>query len=150
MFMKAFVRWSLTIFPFIYMVLIWVLSSLPDTAVIELPDDAFDRFFKESLHVIEFGILYSFFVLALLANNRLTYTANLFVALVAAFYGLVDEIHQSFVPYRSATIIDAVKDLIGVGVSFWIVNRTYFTRPAHVLTRWMKRLTSVVMKKEEA
>ncbi|MBM7585277.1 VanZ family protein [Bacillus pakistanensis] len=148
--MKAFVRWSLTMIPFLYMILIWVLSSLPDTAVIELPDDAFDRFFKESLHVIEFGILYSFFILALLAHDRLTYTANLFVALVAAFYGLVDEIHQSFIPYRSATIIDAVKDLIGVGISFWIVNRTYFTRPSHFLTRGMKWLTGVIMKKEGA
>ena len=37
---------------------------------------------------------------------------NLICILILALYGLTDEIHQSFVPYRSATVIDLVKDVL--------------------------------------
>jgi hypothetical protein len=131
---------ALTAAPFLYMMLIWILSSNPDDAVIRFPDNFWDRFIKESLHLIEFAILYGLFVLALLANGKLGYSINFTAALIAIFYGFVDEIHQSFVPYRSATMIDAAKDLIGVTVLFWIVNRTYFKNPNHVMTKYMKKV----------
>ncbi|NQD66703.1 VanZ family protein, partial [Bacillus haikouensis] len=118
----------------------WILSSNPDDAVIRFPDNTVDRFIKESLHLIEFAILYGLFVLALLANGLLRYSLNFTAALIAIFYGFVDEIHQSFVPYRSATMIDAAKDLIGVTVLFWIVNRTYFRDPEHGMKKYMKKV----------
>ncbi|MCA1055123.1 VanZ family protein [Rossellomorea aquimaris] len=141
--MKTLLKYALTASPFLYMMLVWIMSSNPDDAVIRFPDEGLDRFIKESLHLIEFAILYGLFVLALLANGKLGYTLNFTVALVAIFYGFVDEIHQSFVPYRSATMIDAAKDLIGVTVLFWIVNRTYFKNPDHAVARFMKRVERV-------
>ncbi|WP_254871149.1 VanZ family protein [Bacillus sp. Marseille-Q1617] len=138
--MKTLLKYTLTAAPFLYMMLIWILSSNPDDAVIRFPDSYWDRFIKESLHLIEFAILYGLFVLALLAHGLLRYSINFTVALIAIFYGFVDEIHQSFVPYRSATMIDAAKDLIGVTILFWVVNRTYFRSSNHVVTRYMKRL----------
>jgi hypothetical protein len=137
---KTLLKYALTAAPFLYMMLIWMLSSNPDDAVIRFPDNYWDRFIKESLHLIEFAILYGLFVLALLVNGMLRYSFNFTVALIAIFYGFVDEIHQSFVPYRSATMIDAAKDLIGVTVLFWVVNRTYFKNPDHVVTRYMKKV----------
>jgi VanZ family protein len=133
-------KYVLTAAPFLYMMLIWILSSNPDDAVIRFPDNTADRFIKESLHLIEFAILYGLFVLALLANGLLRYSLNFTAALIAIFYGFVDEIHQSFVPYRSATLIDAAKDLIGVTVLFWIVNRTYFRDPEHGMKKYMKKV----------
>ena len=138
--MKTSVKFGLTAAPFIYMVLIWIMSSHPDDAVIRFPDDTWDRLIKESLHLIEFAILYGLFVAALLAHGKLNYSINFIFALVAIFYGFTDEIHQSFVPYRSSTMIDAAKDLIGVTILFWIVNRTYFKNSGHLLTRYMKNL----------
>jgi VanZ family protein len=137
---KLIFKFSLTAAPFLYMMLIWILSSNPDDAVIRFPDNTLDRFIKESLHLIEFAILYGLFVLALLVNGLLRYSLNITAALIAIFYGFVDEIHQSFIPYRSATMIDAVKDLIGVTVLFWILNRTYFRNPDHGMTKYMKKV----------
>lgn len=144
--MRKLLRYVLTAAPFVYMILIWMLSSNPDDAVIRFPDNQLDRFIKESLHLIEFGILYGLFVVALLAHGKLRFTLNFTVALIAIFYGFVDEIHQSFVPYRSATLIDAAKDLIGVTVLFWIVNRTYFKNPDHGLTKKMKKFEAYLKK----
>jgi VanZ family protein len=137
--MKSFIKLVLTLAPFIYMVIIWTLSSFPDTAVIELPSSKWDRIFKESLHVIEFAILYVLFVVALLAHNKLSYAVNLIAALAATFYGFIDEIHQSFVPFRSATLIDAAKDLFGVIVCYLLVKRTYF-RETSSFGKAMKRM----------
>ncbi|WP_456273069.1 VanZ family protein [Bacillus sp. AK031] len=135
--MRKLIKWALTAAPFLYMMLIWYMSSNPDDMVISMQDEWFDRTFKESLHLIEFAILYVLFVLALLAHGRLTYAASFLAAMIAGFYGLTDEIHQSFVPYRSATLIDAAKDLLGVAVCLLIVNRTYFGKKTHVIARGM-------------
>jgi VanZ family protein len=138
--MKKIIKWGLTAAPFLYMVLIWYMSSNPDDMILKMEHDRFDRFFKESLHLIEFAILYVLFILALLAHDRLTYMASFLAAMFAGFYGLTDEIHQSFVPYRSATIIDAAKDLLGVAVCLLIVNRTYFRKKTHLIARGMEWL----------
>jgi VanZ family protein len=127
--------------PFAYMVLIWILSSLRHDAIIDTPF-SFDRAFKESLHLIEFGILYGLWVVYLLTKGKFTQQSNLFVALISIAYGFVDEAHQYFVPYRSATVIDLVKDTIGVLVLFFIVKRIYFSnRPtkAKDFLNWIER-----------
>lgn len=119
-------KWLFRVLPLGYMVAIWVMSSMPSNAVVELPALAVDRFIKESLHLIEFGILYWLFVLAGLTTGRFTTRMSMIFAFVAAAYGLSDEIHQSFYPYRSATLIDLVKDWVGVSVSWIIVWEGYF------------------------
>lgn len=96
------------------------------------PADAFVKFsfadslIKESLHLVEFAILYVLFVLFFAIDGQLTKKTNWVAAVVAALYGLADEIHQSFVPYRSATVIDFIKDITGITICFFIVYRGYF------------------------
>lgn len=109
------------------MILIWVLSSLPHNAIVELPDSTVDRFIKESLHLVEFAILYLFLIGAALTFKPYSLKISLICAVIAGAYGVLDEIHQSFVPYRSATLIDVVKDIVGAVVAFFVVNR-YFTK----------------------
>ncbi|KZO00371.1 VanZ family protein [Bacillus badius] len=123
------------------MAAVWIMSSMPDNAIIELPQSEADRFFKESLHLIEFAILYILIVHAFLAHGRFTSAAHLAAALIACFYGFIDEIHQAFVPSRSATVIDAVKDVTGVFVCFLIVQFTYFQRPNSLISRLMNKFT---------
>ncbi|WP_449538037.1 VanZ family protein [Ferdinandcohnia sp. Marseille-Q9671] len=123
--MKAILRFLLLLAPFAYMIFIWILSSLPSDAIVNTPY-SWDRAFKESLHLIEFGILYGFWVLFFLVRGKLTLQTNLLAAIITIAYGFVDETHQYFVPYRSATVIDLVKDTIGVLVLFFIVKASYF------------------------
>ena len=132
--MKRVFRVVLTLLPFIYMIAIWVMSSLPDDVILDLPSSGVDRFIKEALHLVEFAILYMLFVAALAANHKLTKNVSLVAAIVACLFGIVDEIHQSFVPYRSATLIDVVKDIIGVLAAYFHVRFHYFHRKRGFLT----------------
>ncbi|PPA69588.1 VanZ family protein [Jeotgalibacillus proteolyticus] len=126
--MKRWLKIFVTLLPFLYMILIWALSSLPHDVVFKLQNDLADQFIKESMHVVEFAILHFLFVIALLAHGKLTTTTHLIAAVFAAFYGLLDEIHQAFVPTRSATLIDAIKDLAGVLVVYILIQRAYFIK----------------------
>ncbi|MBM7648372.1 VanZ family protein [Bacillus ectoiniformans] len=139
--MKSFARGLSTIAPFLYMIAIWVMSGLPHDAIVQLPQNDVDRWMKESLHLIEFAILYGLIVNAFLANGRFTTATHLAAAIIASFYGLIDEIHQAFVPYRSATIIDAVKDITGVLICYLIVRYTYFENPRSRITQMMLKFS---------
>jgi VanZ family protein len=117
----------ITILPLLYMALIWFLSSNPSDAIVNTPF-SFDALLKESLHLIEFAILYWLIAFAFMAHNKWSERASLLAAVIAILYGLTDEIHQSFVPSRSATVIDFVKDVIGVTVSYLIAKRKFFQK----------------------
>lgn len=116
---KIGLRWL----PVLYMVAIFIMSSNPADAVVEFPK--WDGIIKESLHLVEFGILYVLLVLALLTFKELSGKWNVICILIASLYGISDEIHQSFVPYRSATMIDVIKDIIGVLVASWVIYGAY-------------------------
>lgn len=132
--MKKLFRSIIIVLPFIYMAAVWIMSSLPDTAVIELPDRSVDRFIKEAMHLVEFAILYMLFAAALAAFGELTPALSLLAAVAAGLYGVTDEIHQSFVPYRNASWIDILKDLIGVAAAYFHVQYHYFKHNRGFLT----------------
>jgi VanZ family protein len=110
------------------MAAIWTMSSLPSNHFVELPDSQIDRAIKESLHLVEFAILYVLLVLASLTFERLSFTPlwNILLAVFAGLYGLSDEIHQSFYPYRSASLFDLVKDVTGILVCFYFIRGALF------------------------
>ena len=134
-----FLKLLFRILPVAFMVAIWVMSGLPSDAIVELPSTSVDRFIKESLHLIEFAIVYWSLVMAWLTTGKFTRKVSLICAFVAAAYGLLDEFHQSFMPYRTATLIDLVKDWIGVSVSWYLIRKAYFSEKRFVLIRkWLK------------
>jgi VanZ family protein len=112
--------WTL---PFLYMMMIWHMSGRPDNTYVELPDSTADAFIKESLHLVEFAILYLLFVMAAYFNGKLTAALSITFAIIAGLYGILDEIHQSFIPSRSASIIDVIKDITGVAVAYFIIKK---------------------------
>ena len=132
--MKRVFRVLLTLLPLLYMIAVWVMSSLPDDVVLDLPSSAVDHFIKEALHLVEFAILYMLLVTAFAANHKLTKRSSLVAAIGACLYGLIDEFHQSFVPYRSMTLIDMIKDIIGVLAAYFHVKYHYFNRKHGFLT----------------
>lgn len=132
--MKKVFRVLLTLLPLLYMIAVWVMSSLPDDIILNLPSSSVDRFVKEALHLVEFAILYMLFVAALAANHKLTKNLSLVAAIGACLFGVIDEFHQSFVPYRSATLIDVIKDFIGVLAAYFHIMYHYFYRKHGFLT----------------
>ncbi|WP_173915464.1 VanZ family protein [Halobacillus sp. Marseille-Q1614] len=82
----------------------------------------------ESMHFIEFAILYILLIWALKVNNKLTELFSCLAAGFAMLYGLIDEIHQYYVPGRSFTFNDLVKDGVGVAVVFLGVHVGYFKK----------------------
>lgn len=120
-------KWLLRLLPLVYMAAIWIESSYASDYFVRLPDSGLDHNIKESLHLIEFAILYVLFVFAFLTRrDGFTRSLNIACALMAAMWGITDEIHQSFNPARSATLIDFIKDIIGIGVCYYFVNGTLF------------------------
>ncbi|WP_079528183.1 VanZ family protein [Halobacillus hunanensis] len=81
----------------------------------------------ESLHLIEFAILYLLIVGALLVNKRFTKTTSYAAAAVAMLYGFVDEVHQFYVVGRSFTVIDLVKNNFGVLIACSFIHIFYFS-----------------------
>jgi len=120
-------KWVLRVLPVLYMAAIWIMSSLPANQFVELPNSTIDHYIKESLHLIEFAILYVLLVLAFLTRRRpFTPTLNLACAVIAALYGVSDEIHQSFYSYRSASWFDLVKDFTGILICFYFIRGALF------------------------
>ncbi|WP_042350972.1 VanZ family protein [Bacillus massiliigorillae] len=136
--MKKVSIYFVWLLPIAYMILVWVLSSLPANAVVELPDSKWDHIWKESMHLVEFAALYILFVIALATSGKLSLRTSLIVAIISASYGVVDEIHQSFYPYRSATLIDVVKDWIGVLAVWGHVRYHYFYKRKSILNKIQK------------
>lgn len=102
---KALLLWALVIFYF---------SSLPGSPY---PVDMTVRYYieRKGAHVFE----YFFFTLLLFGFVRRRYPSESFSVLAslavfgATLYGLSDELHQYFIPFRGARLSDVGIDLLG-------------------------------------
>jgi VanZ family protein len=100
-------------FPFIlWMVIIFVQSSLP---AIELPPvDIIGT--DKLIHAGIYGLLGALCYISLIhvsKENIFTRFPLIWTAIIVSLYGASDEYHQSFVPYRSAEVLDWVADAVG-------------------------------------
>lgn len=99
------------------MAAIWVLSSMshPPVSVEEIP------FRDRGAHFLSFGSVAfwiahgTFFTRPRVGSVRVV----LFAVLATGLWGLLDEVHQSFVPDRSPDVVDLFADTLGgiVGAS---------------------------------
>jgi VanZ family protein len=94
----------------IYCLLIYIQSGHPSPE--RLPDV---RFFDKLLHFGAYGLMGILFfrayeTLPLKRNNVLLIAMS---AVSAILYGISDEIHQYFVPFREADVMDVVANTIG-------------------------------------
>lgn len=95
----------------LYMALIWALSSM---ALGELPIDRFP-FRDKGLHLVEYLVLGFLVTHASLRTwpDRPRARIAAVALLVTCAWGVLDEIHQAFVPGRSTDLADVVADLMG-------------------------------------
>lgn len=115
------------------MSIIWTLSSTetPPTPQLDVPLG------DKILHAIEYGVL-GFFLAHGCARTwrwRVRRHADARLAAVAVAigcgWGLLDEIHQAFVPGRSADVLDFAADLFGVTVG--VLAHTLLDRRSRAL-----------------
>ncbi|QHE59844.1 VanZ family protein [Rossellomorea vietnamensis] len=112
-----------------YMILIWYQSSHFNPEIIYYTGLTLDPriilfagLLLESLHLIEFGILYVLIVLFQLSFGNLSRRKEITAIILSFLYSVTDEIHQLFVPFRTSSIGDLVKNVIGI-LLMWMLVR---------------------------
>ncbi len=108
-----------------YATLIFYLSDQPQTPSINMP------FFDKFLHTIEYAI-FGFLLMRAFKNSGFNLdnkTALSLSVIVVFVYGISDEIHQAFVLNRTASIFDALFDLIGGSCGAYLYYRHKFRNP---------------------
>lgn len=130
---KGFIRLLIILLPIAYMVLIWLqssyfdpesiytLSSTINTGILYIFGLGFELF-----HLFQFGILYFLLVMAYLTFGKLTINVETILLIISLSYGMIDEMHQMFVPSRSFSFGDLFKDSIGVFIAAYFIHKSYF------------------------
>ena len=74
------------------------------------------------LHFGEFAVLAFVLARALAGglNWPVTFWVAAFAALMTAAYGVLDEVHQSFVPFRDPSLGDVAADVVGSVAGVWV------------------------------
>jgi polysaccharide biosynthesis protein VpsQ len=126
-------RVILNTLPLLYMGLIWIQSGYFNPELVGNISVHIHKnlilligVFLELAHFFEFGFLYLFIVLAFLSWGELTKGKEYIAIMISVFYGVGDEIHQYFVPFRSASLGDLLKNTIGITVFWWIIHLSYY------------------------
>ncbi len=100
--------------------LVWLLSSMPDLR----PPGPYYPHRDKVFHALQFGLMGFFYaraaVLTWPARRR---RALLFGFALTAAMGLLDELHQAFVPGRDGDLLDWLADLFGAAVGGWFYGR---------------------------
>lgn len=104
--------------PILWAVLIFIFSS--QTALPGFEESALDFIFKKTAHIFVYLVLYLLvkrgtdMVLNKKSEKLLLYSP----ILICFLYAFSDELHQSLVPGRYATLRDIGYDMFGVGIAF--------------------------------
>lgn len=136
--MKKLIRFIAIILPLIYIMMIWKVSSMPSNTYVKF-GFSFDDFIRESLHLIEFGLLFYFLLSAFWSLGKTSSKMEIVAIIIAITYGFIDELHQSYIPYRTASILDLIKDSTGVLVSYGLYrycNNNQDSRLGKILHRF--------------
>lgn len=146
--MKIFFRFTLTILPVFYIYLIWQQTSHFDPESVSDLSDVLNPYLILAIgamlelgHLFEFGILYFLLIMAFLSYGHLKRWKEILALIFSLSYGLIDEIHQIYVPFRSFSIIDLVKNAIGVFVITILIHKKYFNSKGSRFGRFLRGST---------
>jgi polysaccharide biosynthesis protein VpsQ len=131
-----------------YMAFIWIQSSYFDPeSLVGFSSSLSQSVFLligaslEFAHLFQFGLLYLCIVMIFLSFDKLRTWQEVTAGVIALSYGLIDEIHQLYVPFRSFSIADLLKDTIGIAVFWWVVHRSYFYNKGSKIGLWLRSIT---------
>jgi VanZ family protein len=76
------------------------------------------RFSDKVLHAAEYAVLGALCFRALYGTVSVSWRqwATLLAIVLASVYGISDEVHQSFVPFRNSHVLDWVADTVGAAL----------------------------------
>jgi polysaccharide biosynthesis protein VpsQ len=136
--------------PVMYAGIIWFQSSYFNpgfiySKVLEFPIEVliFAGVSMELFHLVQFGILYLFIIMAVLSFKELDRRAEYIAVAFSLFYGLLDEIHQTFVPFRSFSYMDLFKDSIGVICISIIVHKCYYSEKKSRIGSFLRKIRNL-------
>ncbi|SHR97452.1 Predicted integral membrane protein [Mycobacteroides abscessus subsp. abscessus] len=142
-----FIRLLLLVIPIVYMALIWIQTSNFDPESVYMLSTHIDMKILlligaglELAHLFEFGLLYLFLVMAFLVFGKLSHKKELLAVLIAFGYGVVDELHQYYIPFRSFSLVDLMKNGIGVW-ALWYFTRKKYHKNRSRFGNLLKRIT---------
>lgn len=105
--------------PIFWMGLIWYLSSLTSAEEGHLAGYPIHPIIQNGAHAVFYGVLAALWAFALGPDAKTAQRAVLYCAL----YGLVDEVHQYFVPGRTCSILDLTVDILGAAIVAYALTR---------------------------
>jgi VanZ family protein len=114
-----------------YMLLIWALSSMSRIAI----DFELIPFQDKGVHFLEYGtlaVLLAHAIQGTWRGWRMLWVFGMTV-LGTTLWGLIDEIHQAFVPGRVADVRDLLADALGalLGASVYVLIKLQMRSRAH-------------------
>jgi polysaccharide biosynthesis protein VpsQ len=141
-------RLLLLLIPFVYTALIWIQTSKFDPESVYMLSTQIDMKILlligaglELAHLFEFGLLYLFIIFAFLLFGKLTRLKEIIAIILAGGYGVLDEIHQYFVPFRSFSFLDLLKNATGI-LAMWYLTRRKYMQENSRLGAFLKRLST--------
>ncbi|MFS0822768.1 VanZ family protein [Bacillus sp. 1P02SD] len=144
------IRFILRILPVVYMLWIWLQSSHFNPSKLEgihvqigLPIYLMLGAALEIGHLFQFAILYALLVMAFLTFRKLSLKIEILLFVIAVLYGALDEIHQYYVPFRSFSVTDLIKDTIGVVVVSYIIHKKYFNHKQSRIGKFLRGITEL-------
>ncbi|HEY5538183.1 MAG TPA: VanZ family protein [Thermoplasmata archaeon] len=98
-----------------YAAAIFVASSIPAPA----PEVSQVPVSDKALHALEYGLFALLLAMAIatVRDSRIHSYAAVLAFIVAALYGVSDELHQTFVPSRVGDLIDLAWDVAGAAIA---------------------------------
>lgn len=100
--------------PFLWAIIIFTFSSMQVGSSSEFYWK--DFLVKKTAHIIEYGIFATLIYRALVNSGVHKRKAMWYSVAIAMFYGITDEIHQSFTPGRGPAVRDVLIDTLGAGL----------------------------------
>ena len=111
--------WVRVLPPLVVMALLWWSSSREPTPG---PRDVPGILWRNAMHVVAYAILGASLLMAMHSVPRRRLVGpGLWSFLIAIAYGIVDELHQSFVPGRVCSLADVFADAAGAALALAIV-----------------------------
>lgn len=116
---------KIILFPLLCMAMVFILSSIPGNGTSNVNFiQNIDPGLQNLLHVPLFGMLMLLWFFALIEYKLEVRQAILWAGVITVVYGILDEIHQFFVPGRYSGIGDVLLNCIGVFVVSFYIHRS--------------------------
>jgi len=111
--------------PIAWMVVIWILSSLPATAEHTLEGVWIPPIVQKAGHVAAYAFLAAAWSWALASS---AWGTPLRIFTLCVFYGAANEVNQIFVPGRTASVLDVPIDAVGAATALVVLTITARSR----------------------